>query len=116
MNGMKSGEIDIAPIHDVDGPCLYHELIENIHLVNFAMGDYHYCGNASLQIEKGMELDSSLVLPELSPRKERQAEIDDRGIQCIHRLVQLHAEGLACVESPCLGLSMPKKFVHFLPE
>jgi len=103
MNRMKPGEVDIAPIHDVDGPCLYHELIEDIHLVDFAVGYNHYRWNASLQIQKSKELDRSLVLPELSPGKEREAEIDDRGVQCIHRLVQFHAEGLAGVESSFLS-------------
>lgn len=102
MNRVKPGEIDISSIHDVDGPCLYHELIEDVHLVHFAMGDNHHRGKASLQIQKSMELDRSLVLPELSPGKERQAEIDDCGVQCIHRLVQFHAEGFAGVEPPCL--------------
>jgi len=50
-----------------------------------------------------MELYRSLVLPELSPGKERQAEIDDRSVQCIHRLIQFHAKGLASVEFPSLG-------------
>jgi len=39
MYRMKSGEVVIAPVHDVNGSCLYHELTEDIYFVDRVMGD-----------------------------------------------------------------------------
>src|SRR5690606_33075534 len=98
MYRMKSGKVDIAPVHDVDGTCFDLELIEDLHFVSLAVGNDYHCRYASLEIQECVEFYRSFVLPELCPGKERQAEIDDSGVQCIHRLIQFHAEGLAHVE------------------
>ena len=74
MNRMKSGEIDIATIHDVDGSCLYHELVEDIHFVNLAMGNNHHCRYASPEIQEGMELDRSFAFSERCPREKSRTE------------------------------------------
>ena len=103
MNRMKSGKVDIAPIHDVDGSCFDEKLVEDVHFVNLAVGNNHHRRDASPKIQEGMELYRSFVLSELCPGKERQAEVDDRGVQCIYCLIQLHAEGVACIELPGSG-------------
>jgi len=66
-------------------------------------GDNRYCGYPPSLLEKSMELDRTLVLPELIPGKERETGIDDRGVQFAHPLIRFHAEGYAGVELSCLG-------------
>ena len=50
--------------------------------------------NRAAQIEKCVQLDGGFVLAEMRPGEEGQAQIDGRGIQSVHRLVQLDAEGI----------------------
>jgi hypothetical protein len=39
------------------------------------------------------------VLAEFCPRKQRQAKIDGGGIQCVNRLIQLHAKGVVGIKT-----------------
>ena len=45
MNSIKAGEIHIAPVEDVDGPCFEHELVEGIDVVDFPIGNADYNGD-----------------------------------------------------------------------
>ena len=51
-----------------------------------------------LPVEQGMQLDRCLGGAEWRPRKQHQAQIDGRGIQCVDGFLQIHAEGLVGVE------------------
>src|SRR5271165_5552731 len=55
--------------------------------------------NVAAQIQQGMHLHRSFALPEASPRKQFQAEIDGGRIQGIQALLQIHAHGLSYVQS-----------------
>jgi len=98
MDRIKACKIDIAPVHDVDGTCFYYELVEDVHFVDLAMGDDYDRGNAAPKIQKGMELYCPFAFPELRPGKQRKAEIDNGGIQCIDGLVQLYPEGVSGIQ------------------
>jgi hypothetical protein len=50
-----------------------------------------------------VKFDSGLVAPELSPREQRQAEIDGRGIQRVSRMLELSAKAIGLVQSPRPG-------------
>ena len=39
MHGMESAEIDVAPIHDVDGTGLRLQQVEDMHIGHLAIGD-----------------------------------------------------------------------------
>ncbi len=98
MDPVEAGEIDVTTIHDVDRRWLEAELIEDVDVVNSSRGNNDKGGNASTQIEKGMEFDGGLVFAKLGPGKERQTEIDGGGVQSVDRLVEFHSESVVGVE------------------
>ena len=53
-----------------------------------------------MQIEQGVHLDGGFVLAEPGPGKQRQAQIDSGGVQCVQALVEVHADGIMCVQRP----------------
>lgn len=103
MNFVKTCKVQISSVEDVNGPGFDEKVVEEIDLVDFAMGYEDQRGNAAPQIHQGMEFDRSFVLAELSPREKRQAEIDGGGIERINRLFQLDAEVFVRVKGAGLG-------------
>ena len=89
---VEAGKIEIAAIHDVDGPQLDEQLVEGIDIVNFPRGDDDHRRDVPVQIQKGMELYCTLAFPELGPREKGQTEVDGGRIQGINRLIQFDAE------------------------
>src|SRR5204862_8287211 len=66
--------------------------------VNLASGHINIGRNAAPQIQQCVQFHRALVAAEFSPGEKRQAQIDGRGVQGIHRLGQLHSERLVAVE------------------
>src|SRR5208283_157262 len=103
IDSVKPGEIEIAPIHEIEGTRFQEEIVENIDIVNFAMGNKDNGRNISMQIQKRVQFDSAFVFAELGPWKERQAEIDGGGIQSINRLIQVHAKRIVHIKGSGAG-------------
>ena len=95
---VEAGKIQIAAIHNIDGPKLDDQPVEDIDIVNFSSGDYYHRRNVPMQIQKGMEFDCPLALPELGPGEKGQTEVDGRRIQRINRLIQFDTEGIGGVK------------------
>ena len=97
---IETSEIEISSIHDVEGTRLENELVEPVDLVNIARRHMDRGGDGSPQIELGVDSDRRLGGAKMRPRKHAQAEIDSGRIKGVHRLVQLHAESIASIETP----------------
>ena len=54
-----------------------------------------------MKIEQGVHFDGGFVLAELGPREQRQAQINSGGVQCVQALVEVHADGILCVQGSC---------------
>ena len=54
-NLVEAGKIQIAAIHDIDGPRLEDQLVADIDIVDFSRCDDHHGRNISMQIQKGVE-------------------------------------------------------------
>jgi hypothetical protein len=66
-------------------------------------------GDAATQIQERVEFDPALAPTELCPRKQRQAEIDRRGVECVDGLVQVDAKVEARIQIPsCLNEYLPE--------
>ena len=103
MKLVETGKVHITSVEDIDGSWFYGELVQEIDLVNFAVGYKDHRGDAATQIQKGMKLDGPFALAELGPREERQAQVDRCGIESVDRVFQLDAEVFVGIESSGLG-------------
>ena len=95
---VETGKIQIAAIHDIDGPKLDDQLVEDIDIVNFPRGDDHHRRDVPVQIQKGMEFYCPFAFPELGPGEKGQTEVDGGRIQGIDRLIQFDTEGIGGVK------------------
>lgn len=99
--GVESGEVQISPIHDVEGAGFPGNHVEGVDFVEFSVGDVNERRDAAAQIQKRMEFDRALRLPEVRPGKHGEAQIDRGRIESIDGLVQLYGKPLAAVQPAC---------------
>jgi hypothetical protein len=61
MQGVQSGEIQIAPVHHVECARLDGQDIQHTDLVGLAIADVEEGGNVATQIQQGMQFDAALA-------------------------------------------------------
>ncbi|OQC72249.1 MAG: hypothetical protein BWX44_01765 [Spirochaetes bacterium ADurb.Bin001] len=98
MDLVETGKIDISAIHDVDGPKLDEQLVEDVDIVYFSCGDDHDRRNISMQIQKSMEFDGPFAFPELGPGEKGKTQVDSRRIQGVNGLIQFDTKGIGGVK------------------
>ena len=91
-------EVQVTPIHDVEGTGLDEQKVQYIDVVHLAVRDMDECGDRSPQIEQRVQLHGRFGGAKRRPREHRQAQIDGRSIEGIHGIGQFHAEALVDVE------------------
>ena len=92
MQDVKAREVDVAAIHDVDGACFGDQQIESVNVVQLAVRDVNEARDVAAQIEQRVHLHRRLGGAKVRPWKQRQAQIDGRGIQSIDRVGQFHTQ------------------------
>ncbi len=102
MQPMKSAEINIATIHDVDGACLREQQIERVNVVELAVGNMDEARDIAAQVQQRVHLHRGLGCAEMRPRKDRQTKIDRRRIECIDRAGEVEPQILVEVQLPGL--------------
>ena len=101
-NQNESCEVHVASIHQIERTGLEQEAVEPSHVVLPRSRDIDAGRNRSSQIDLCVNLDPSLGLTEIGPRKESQGKIDSCRIQRIDRVVQIQTKILARIERPGL--------------
>lgn len=71
MDLVEAGKIQIATIHNVNGACLYRDIVQYIDFVDLAVSNKDQGRYASAQIEQRMEFHSPFAFAELRPGKQR---------------------------------------------
>ena len=99
VQGVEAGEVQVGPVHDVEGAGLGQEQVHDLDVVELAIGDVDESRNTAAQVQQGMQLDRRLGLAEVGPREQRQAEIDGGRIQSVDGVVQLQTEVFVPVEA-----------------
>lgn len=54
IRDLQTGEIQISPSHDIEGPTFRKQVSQNIHVMEFAVGNVAECGNVPFQVEQGV--------------------------------------------------------------
>src|SRR3984885_1125397 len=93
-------EINVASVHDVEGARLWHDLVQDVHIVHIPTGDADECRNVAVQVQQSMHLDGGLALTKLRPREYRQTQIDGRRIQSVQTLIEIDTNFVVRVQWP----------------
>src|SRR5918995_5176573 len=81
MEAVEPLEVEVTTVHDIEGARLGNQHIEDIDVVQFAIGNMDKTGNCSAQVEQRVQFHRRFGGAKLGPRKQRQAQIDGGGIQ-----------------------------------
>ena len=99
MENIEARKIEIATIHHIDGAGFGNEVVQDVEVVNIALGNLDKAGNVAAQIQQGVDFDCSLALAKPGPRKQGKTKIDGRGIQCVNGLFQFDCELVASIQN-----------------
>ena len=100
---IEATEVDIAAVHDIEGPRFDEQLVEDFHIGCFGVGNVYNARNSATKVHQGMEFDRAFVPAESRPGKQRKTEVDDRGVEYIGGLREFHAEVVLGVQDPRSG-------------
>jgi hypothetical protein len=100
---IEPGVIKITTIHDVERTCFREQVIEDVDVMDLTVSDKGKRWDTSSQIKQGVEFDCRFRLAEVCPGEKRQAQVDGSGVKRIDSLLQLQAEVVFSIETPCLG-------------
>ena len=73
MNGIEAGEIQISPVHDIQGSRLECDEIEHVDVVYFGVGNERQSWDIAVEIQKRMQFHTRLIGPKVRPGKQRKA-------------------------------------------
>ena len=99
VHAVESSKIEVSAIHQVNSAGFPDQLVQDVDLVDLPAGHNDHRGNAAPKVQQGVQLDGRFVAAELSPRKQRQTQIDRGGIERIDGLIEFDAERLLPVET-----------------
>ena len=94
--------IEITSVHDIEGSGLRNEVVEDIDIVDFTIGNESPGRDASSQIEQGMQFDCGLCLSERCPWEQFETQIDSGRIKRVDRFIEFHTEAILSIKTPCL--------------
>ena len=98
---MKPFEVQIPPVHHVVRSRLGDQFVQDVDVVPLPVGDLDERGDVPPKIQQGVEFDGRLPFPELRPRKERETQVDRRGVEGVYRLLQLDRERIVRIQLQC---------------
>jgi len=98
---IQAFEVDVPAVHDIDGPGLEHQIVEERHVRGFSFGNLHDGGDRPAEIELRVQLHGGIVSSIACPRKHGQTEVDDGRVERVHRVRQVDGERLVDIERPC---------------
>jgi len=98
MNPLPAGEVEIAAIHEVERAGFPDQLVEDIDIMHTASGDNDDGGKVALEGQQGVEFNGGLVLSKGGPRKQRKAQVNGGGVQCIGGGLEFKTERLIGVK------------------
>lgn len=79
-------------------PRLDGQVVQHVDVVGLAVRYMDESGDIAAQIEQGMQLDGRFGRTEGCPWKQREVQVDGRGIQGVGGIVQLDTEAVVAIE------------------
>ena len=78
MKTMQTTEVEVGPVHYIEGPGFRDEQIKDIDVMEFAVGNVNESRDIGVQIKKGMEFYGRFCSSEMGPRKQVKTEVYGR--------------------------------------
>ena len=103
---MQPREIKIGAVHDIERIAFRHQPVQNVDIMQLAVGDVDESRYAAAQIKQCVQLHRRLGAAESRPRKKRQAQINGGRVKRMHGAVQFQFMGIIDVQVT-IGVDQP---------
>src|SRR3954447_2166130 len=103
MKGVETLEVQIASIYDVKRTGFWQDLVQDIHVRPFSVGNLNKSGDGATQVPQRMHLHRTLGGLKPRPRKHGQAEVNGGRVQSVNGAVEIKAQRFVSVHWPCGG-------------
>jgi len=100
MQAEQAREVEVGPVHDVEGAGFGDERVEHADVVGPRLGDMHERGDAAAQVEERVQLDAGLGGAEQGPREQGEAQVDGGGVERVDGVVEVEPEVVVRVQGP----------------
>ena len=98
MDVVQSGNVQIAPIHQVEGTSLDHQVVQHIDLVGLPVCDVNEAGDGAMQVQQRVQLDGRFGGAKRCPRMQRQTQIDGGSVEGVNGRIQIDAQRLLGIQ------------------
>ena len=98
MNLVKPCKIQVPAVHQIKGPSLDDELIQDVDFVGLPVCNVNETGYVSMQIQEGVHLHSSLGCAKRSPRINRQAKVYRCRVEGVNSRIQIDRQGVLSIK------------------
>src|SRR5882724_9139054 len=95
---VKTLEIHVTAVHDVERPGFRQDLVEHIDVVHLAVCNADKRRDITMEVQQRMQFDGSFTLPKASPWEQRETQIDGGGIERVQACIQVDADRILCVQ------------------
>jgi len=98
MNLVKPCKIQVPAVHQIEGPSLDDELIQDVDFVGLSVCNVNETGYVSMQIQEGVHLHRSLGCAKRSPRINRQAKVYRRRVEGVNSRIQIDSQRVLSIK------------------
>src|SRR3989442_14242850 len=95
---MKSLEVEVPAVHNVDGASLDQQVVEKGDIRAFSLSNLHNRRDQPAQIHLRVQLDGGIATEIVRPREHGGTQIDDSAVERVHGISEAAAKGSAHVE------------------
>ena len=81
VKSVQAAEVEICPVHDMESPGLRSDDVQNVDVMDLAVGDMDECGDVAPEVKQRMQPDGTFGPAETGPGEKGQAQVDGRRIQ-----------------------------------
>lgn len=103
VDAEEASEVEVAAIHHVEGTRLERDPVQGVHVVDLSLGHGDEGWYRAGEIDHCVNLDRGLAASKLRPREQRHAQVDDRSVQGVDRLVDLLDVSFLRTQAPSLS-------------
>src|SRR2546425_5316873 len=95
---MKSLEVEVPAVHNVDGASLDQQVVEKGDIRAFSLSNLHNRRDQPAQIHLRVQFDGGIATAIVRPREHGETQIDDRGVERVHGISEVDGERFVHVE------------------
>lgn len=106
MNDVPPAEVMIAPIEQLEGPSLDHQVVQHIDRVGLAVSDANEAGDGAMQVQQRVQLDSGRGGAKRCPRMKRKTQINGAGVEGVDSRIQIDSQRLLGIQRSGYGNQM----------